>query len=168
MPIPAPLLRGTRREYNLGHLLESSPVLATQPEERQLLGLVLPPWQRPEVWTLAQQQRFVEGIFLGFDCGMYVINGPDWADDGTSLPMAGWLLDGQQRMSALREFFADRLVVFGDVRFSTLSTPERLRFLRRGFPCLELNYTADEAVLKELYNRLNFGGTPHTAADVVR
>jgi len=40
---------------------------------------------------------------------------------------------------------------------------DQLRFKRRPFPCFELDYTDDENSLKELYDRLNFSGTPHTA-----
>lgn len=54
------------------------------------------------MWTQAQKRRFVEGIFLGLGSGYYVTNGLEWADDGATAPMAGWLLDGQQRMNALR------------------------------------------------------------------
>lgn len=166
MPIPAKLLNGTRREYTIGHLVEATSADPTMPEERRLLGLILPPWQRPEVWTVEQKRRFVEGIFLGLGCGYYVINGLDWVDGeggkAVSAPMSGWLLDGQQRIASLRDFLADKLVIFGDVKFSSLSQKEAMRFKRENFPCFEVDYTDNEDVLKELYDRLNFGGTPHT------
>lgn len=161
MPIPERLLKGSNRDYQIGHLLEMTPVEQTAPTERRLLGLVLPPWQRPEVWTVEQKCRFVEGIFLGLGCGYYVTNGADWVESGAPAPMAGWLLDGQQRISALRDFFDDKLVLFGDVTYSTLTKPQALRFKRTAFPCFELEYTDNEQTLKDLYDRLNFAGTPH-------
>lgn len=164
MPLPERLLRGARREYTIGRLVEMTAMDPTMPNERRLLGLVLPPWQRPEVWTVAQKRRFVEGIFLGLGCGYYVTNGLDWVENEgmvESAPMAGWLLDGQQRISAIRDFLEDKLVVFGDVNFTSISRPEALRFMREQFPCFEIEYTSNEDVLKELYDRLNFGGTPH-------
>lgn len=164
MPIPAPLLNCTRCEYTLGRLVEMTPVNETMPGERRLLGLVLPAWQRPEVWTVEQKRRFVEGVFLGLGCGYYVTNGLDFLADGTSAPMSGWLLDGQQRISALRDFLSGELTVFEDVTYASLPKPKAMRFLRTPFPCFELEYTDDEAALKDLYNRLNFGGTPHTEA----
>jgi hypothetical protein len=91
------------REHTIEQLIQPM-ADPTVPGDRRLLGLVLPPWQRPEVWNDAQKQRFVEGIFLGFGCGQYVINGLEWLSDGSSAPMSGWLLDGQQRISALRDF----------------------------------------------------------------
>lgn len=161
MPLPEKILQGARRDYPIERLLEdmADPRI---PEERRLLGLVLPPWQRPEVWGVEQKRRFIEGIFLGFGCGYYVTNGLEWLKDGTSAPMSGWLLDGQQRISALRDFLEDRLVLFGDVRISCLSAPEVRRFRHEVFPCFELEYTDDENKLKELYDRLNFSGIAHT------
>ncbi|MCT7340324.1 hypothetical protein P4126_31580 [Pseudomonas aeruginosa] len=43
---------------------------------------------------------------------------------------------------------------------------KRRRFNNLIFPCIEMDYTDDEKVLKELYRRLNFSGTPHTEADL--
>lgn len=131
------------------------------------MSLVLPPWQRKEVWSEAQKIQFIEGIFLGLGCGYYVTNGLEWLPNGDSAPMSGWLLDGQQRISAIRDFYEDKLTVFEDVTYSSLDEPARMRFGRTVFPCFELDYTADENVLIELYNRLNFGGTPHTEAERV-
>lgn len=165
MPIPAPLLNGRLRDYMIGHLMDlqvTEPIDAT---ERQLLGLSLPPWQRPEVWTVQQKVRFIEGIFLGLGCGYYVINGSEWAADAQPLPMSGWLIDGQQRISALRDFIQGDLVVFGDVQYASLSQPEKMRFKRIKFACFALDYIASELVLMELYDRLNFGGTAHTQVD---
>lgn len=166
MPLPSPLLDGTRRDYSISHLVEMSPIETTSDNERRLLRLVLPPWQRGECWSVEQKTRFIEGIFLGLGTGYYVVNGADYADGGRPLPMSGWLLDGQQRISAIRDFMDDRFPVFQDVFYSGLDRPTRLRrFLRESFPCFELEYTGNEAVLKDLYNRLNFGGTPHTEND---
>jgi hypothetical protein len=169
MPLPKPLLDGMRRDFSISNLWETSPIEPTMPEERLLLNLVLPPWQRPEVWSLEQKVRFVEGIFLGFGTGYYVVNGADWetvAGVTTSMPMSGWLLDGQQRISAIRDFIAGEFVVFGDVRYPDMPIADRRkRFDNQAFPCIMLEYTADETKLLEMYRRLNFGGTAHSAKD---
>lgn len=162
MMIPEPILSGARRDYPLEMVIEQSAKPDSHlPEERRLLSLTLPPWQRPEVWSEAQKRRFIEGIFLGFGLGYYVKNGMEWGADGKSLPMAGWLIDGQQRISAIRDFLASDLVVFDDVTFGAMTLAQRRRFLHTPFPCIELDYVDDEEKLKELYDRLNFGGTPH-------
>lgn len=161
MPIPPRLLNGSRREYTIDRLLSVSHVDPTMPNERRLLGLVLPPWQRDEVWTVEQKIRFVEGLFLGLGSRYYVTNGIEWLENGDSAPMSGWLLDGQQRISALRDFILGDLVIFGDVTYKSFSKAQKLRFGNQSFPCFELSYCDNEDILKELYDRLNFGGTPH-------
>lgn len=163
MLLPAPLLNGVRREYQISHLFDVSPIDPTIPGERRLLGLVLPPWQRPEVWTVEQKVRFIEGVFLGLGTGYYVVHAPDWEDSGKPKRMAGWLLDGQQRITAIRDFMADRFSIFDGVLFSSLDHgTARRRFLFQSFPCFEVTYTWDESLLRDLYDRLIFGGTPHT------
>lgn len=166
MPIPTPLLKGVTHAYDIDRLfLTPSSTGSPVSGERSLLGLMLPPWQRSEVWTDFQKVRYVEGIFHGFGLGTYVINGMDWQKDGARKPMSGWLIDGQQRIGAIRDFVQGRLTIFEDVTFGSLSAPEAKRFLRRNFDCFELEYSEDENQLKDLYDRLNFGGTPHRESE---
>ena len=167
MPLPKPLLTGTMHDYGIGALVDMPAPVPAVPSERRLMNLTLPPWQRPEVWSADQKRRFVEGIWLGLGTGYYVVHGSDWDEAGSPKPMSGWLLDGQQRISALRDFLSGEMVIFGDVRFTEMSVPDQLRFKRRPFPCHELDYTDNEDTLKELYDRLNFGGTPHIEAQRV-
>lgn len=167
--LPEPLLRGTTRAYDIEHLTCGTPNDPTLPEERRLLNLVLPVWQRDFVWTPEQQSAYIEGIFLGLGTGYYVVNGSDWYRDGEQKPMSGWLIDGQQRITSIKHFIEDKIAIFDGIRYSDLSRVQKLkRFLRVGFHCLELEYQEDETVLKTLYNRLNYSGTAHTQADLER
>lgn len=162
MPIPPPLLIGVRRDYTLEAILQEH--FTAESAERRVLGRPLPPWQRPEVWSESKKRAFVEGIYLGFGTGYYVVNGCDYAtSSGEPLPMSGWLIDGQQRFCALRDYFDGSLVIFGDVSFPTLPLGDRRRFLHQSFPCFELEYLSDEDLLRGLYDRLNFGGVAHTS-----
>lgn len=162
--LPSPILEGCERSFDIEHLLAASPASNLRDGERNLLGLVLPAWQRPEVWSRQQRVRFVEGIFLGLGTGFYVTTAWDWDHDGRRLPLAGLLLDGQQRLGALRDFAAGAFPIFGNIRFADLSLPDkRRRFYRVPFPSVEMT-AADETTLQEVYDRLNFGGTPHTEA----
>lgn len=171
--IPEPILSGTTREYQIDTLLgQAQEALASDhmaTGDRTLMGFNLPPWQRDETWTEAQKRRFIEGIFLGLGCGYYVVHQMDWDEDANPLPMAGWLLDGQQRIAAIRDFVYGPLTIFDGVGYTDLDRPTQLRrFRRQAFPCVEIPYQDDEEILKEVYRRLNFGGTPHTAADLAR
>lgn len=175
MPIPPKLLEGQRREYSIEMLLNGiSNIDSTLPEERKLLTLVLPPWQRPEVWDTARKIAFIEGIYLGFGCGQYVVNGQDWlmpegpGGEAVQAPMSGWLLDGQQRIASIRDYVNGDLVIFGDVTYPALSQGDKRRFGNQSFPCFQLDYINDESVLKALYARLAFGGMAHTTEDMAR
>jgi hypothetical protein len=167
--LPEPILDATERAYAISSLWQGTPANPNTPEERRLLNLVLPPWQRPVVWTEAQQVRFIEGIFLGLGTGYYVVNGRDYEYAGADKPMSGWLIDGQQRITAIARFIADEIAIFGGVHYSDLSIGEkRRRFDNLTFPCFELGYEDDESKLKVLYHRLNFSGIAHTQEDLQR
>ncbi|HHK2198529.1 TPA: DUF262 domain-containing protein [Pseudomonas aeruginosa] len=164
--LPKPILGGIQRSYSISMLWEGTPANTNVPAERQLLNLVLPTWQREFVWSEEQQRAFVEGIFLGFGTGFYVVNGRDY-EGGNDRYMSGWLLDGQQRITSIERFVKGELAVFDGIRYSDLSIGEkRRRFDHVVFPCIELEYQADEERLKALYLRLNFGGTAHSAEDL--
>ncbi|WP_234265113.1 DUF262 domain-containing protein [Hydrogenophaga sp. NFH-34] len=160
MPIPKRLLRGTTRETTIEHLFLRETAINCHPGERLIFNQFIPPWQRPEVWTIEQKRNFLESVFLGLNCGLIVCNGLDWTASGRK-PMSGWVLDGQQRLTALREFIERGMLIFDDVTYHGISPVEKLRFHRKHFTRHELDYIDDESVLKELYNRLNFGGTSH-------
>lgn len=165
--LPVPILEGVQRSYSISALWEGTPARATVEKERELLNLVLPPWQRDLCWTLEQQIKYIEGIFLGLGTGYYVVNGRDFDNDGSDTRMSGWLIDGQQRITAIARFISGEICIFGGIFYRDLSPADkRRRFDSIIFPCIELNYQEDETVLKELYRRLNYGGTPHTQEDL--
>jgi hypothetical protein len=127
----------------------------------------LPPFQRPAVWTEDQKIRFVESALLGVSLGSLVVV------DALNMPMAApdrfaatdrWLLDGQQRVTALLAYRNDEIAVFQGTecehRWSDLGTVER-----RGFWHVQIGLvkvaTDDADYCREIYDRLNFGGTVH-------
>lgn len=166
--LPEKILRSGANAATIGQLL-MDPLETTQPGERNLMHWVLPPWQRPEVWDVARKRKFVEGIFLGLGTGIYVVHQPDW-DAGGTKPMSGWLLDGQQRITAIRDFIQDDLAIFDGMKHSDLTTAERRsRWEHQSFPYVEIPYQRDESMLREIYHRLNFGAfVPHGQADAQR
>lgn len=171
--LPPRLLDGNQRAYPIECLIPSPSMerdLAQLPGSRKLMRFVLPSWQRDEVWSLIKKTQFVEGIFLGFGCGSLVVNGRNWAgENGEPAPMAGWLIDGQQRVSAIRDFLAGKFSIFGSTFWDDIPRAQQLRrFLNEPFPHLEIEYINDEGTLKDLYKRLNRGGVAHTDADMQR
>lgn len=124
--------------------------------ERALGWMVLPSFQRPPVWAEQQKVRFVESCWLGLPVGVFIINRPD----NMNSPYYNWLLDGQQRVTALYEYMADEFAVLG-YKFSELTNAD-LRQWHMGvhFGHLE-THLEDEAALRDVYERLAYGGTPH-------
>jgi hypothetical protein len=124
--------------------------------ERELGWFVLPPFQRPPVWTQAQKARFIESCWMGLPIGVYIVNRPDTY----ASPFENWLLDGQQRVTAILEYVADEFPVFGHL-FSELTIYDHRQWeMGTVFACLETNIE-NEAELREVYDRLAYGGTPH-------
>ncbi len=123
--------------------------------ERRLGHFILPPFQRPPVWSREQQIRLVESVWLELPIGVYIYNqAPRFRG-----PTDGWLIDGQQRITAMMAYFADEFPVFGYLWSEVTETDQRA-FAFKHFPCVELRMTG-EAELRDIYDRLAYGGTPH-------
>lgn len=126
--------------------------------ERQLGPFVLPPFQRPPVWTREQQIRLIESMWNGLPIGAYVFN-------QTTLehPCDGWLLDGQQRVTAILAYLSGEFRVYG-WRFTDLPLPEKRGFMMMPISALITN-VPDAGQCKDIYDRLAYGGTPHDAKE---
>ena len=124
--------------------------------ERRLGWFVLPAFQRPPVWTREQQVRFVESCWLGLPIGAFIYN----RTEDMNSPHDGWLLDGQQRVTAVLAYMADEFPVMGHL-FSELTEADLRRWsMGVAFPSMVTNID-DEAQLRDVYDRLAYGGTPH-------
>jgi uncharacterized protein with ParB-like and HNH nuclease domain len=126
-----------------------------QDGERVLGPFVLPPFQRPPVWSREQQVRFIESCWLGLPIGVYVVNIGEYGS-----PFDLWLLDGQQRITAILNYMADAFPVYGKLYSELPIVDHRAWNFIRTFTCLETQLE-DEAELREVYDRLAHGGTPH-------
>ena len=119
-------------------------------------GYLIPPFQRPVVWTYEQMSKFIESIFLGYDLGRIV-----YVCDFDS-PFDGCIIDGLQRLTAIERFIKDEFTIFDKYTFSSLPRQAQRRFTRSNdIPALRIK-NADEQQLREMYNRMNYGGTAHT------
>lgn len=135
------------------------------PGSRHVMGYRLPNWQRPAVWTEAQQARFIESCYLGLDIGRFVVTQANF--DGFQGPLDNLLLDGQQRLTAIEAYLADQFPVYG-YRWSELGEIDRRLFHRQILPTITIctdqpwnGEVVDEAFLRDLYIRMNYGGTAH-------
>ena len=137
-----------------------------------------PDYQRGHVWTPAQQVAYVEHILLGGETAREVMTvcvgrGTDdyvTARDGSISLRRYSLLDGLQRVTAVRAFVADAFPVLTSVdpagfRWSQLDRSIQRRDLSFSWRSLAVPTEAD---VIRLYLRLNSGGTPHSAAELDR
>jgi hypothetical protein len=138
--------------------------------ERFVMGYPLPDWQRPLVWTDEQKSRFITSLWMQVDVGSYLVN--DACEfvkvNGVEVDVMALhsdiLLDGQQRLSALEDYFLGRLAAPGkdeeSVLWTELSLVERRLFSNRTFS-RSVVCTMDEDELRQIYDLRVFGGTPH-------
>jgi hypothetical protein len=124
--------------------------------ERRLGSFVLPPFQRESVWTPEQKVRLIESLWGGLPIGGYVVNRV-WSQPGHKAD--GWLLDGQQRWTAILDYQQGKFEV-GGYRFTELDPIEQRRFSHVTMVEMETSLT-DVEKCKDLYERLAYGGTAH-------
>lgn len=169
------LLDGTPRAWALGHLYFQKQRFAENPSEfidthepsEWLLGYAIPPFQRELVWDEDRMIRFVESAVLGLHIGTWVYNNAMDAPirrtkNGDIYHQTDlWLIDGQQRLNALDRFWDDRFPVFG-YYWSQVPIREQRHFLNNTHFAAFETHIYDVNALKELYDRLNFGGVAHT------
>lgn len=130
--------------------------------DRYVLGYPLPPFQRPHVWSLEQEKAFIQSIWLGLPLGSYTFHELDSQNKPPYLPiaMSGWLLDGQQRLTAIERYWNNEFAVF-DLYWNELTPVEQRRFQHTKFSHFKVRLSSEDQA-REVYDRLSFGGTAHT------
>ncbi|MHC8339307.1 DUF262 domain-containing protein [Pseudomonas sp. HLT2-19-2] len=130
---------------------------------RFVMGIPVPTWQRHLVWSVGQKSRFISAAWSGADLGSYLTN--DWCECTGSVMAENCeiLLDGQQRLHSLEEYFLDRLAVpdaQGQPRtWSEVGNSERKRFLSTIFAHSTV-CSDDELVLRKTYDLYAQGLAP--------
>jgi hypothetical protein len=142
-------------EFSVAHgFLENGPS-KSKPKLPRLLQFVLPPFQRGEVWTTTQKSRFIESLWLGLPISVYAYN-----ESPTFGEIDYWLIDGQQRWTAIRDFVENKFEVFGGLKYSDMNECELRQFKNKRFPAILIN-SDDVKELQDIYERLAYGGTAH-------
>jgi hypothetical protein len=133
-----------------------------QTEERVAPLDLEPDFQRAHVWTEAQQVAYVEYALRGGEVGRNLtFNCPGWGRDYRG-PYT--IVDGKQRLEAVRKFLRNDLRVFGH-RYKEFTG--KLRTLSHTFKWRVCSLKTRDEVL-DLYLGINAGGTPHTAEEITR
>ena len=134
---------------------------------RFVMGMPVPTWARGLEWNLGQKSRFISAIWSGGDLGSYLTN--DWYEpESGSRALAEnseILIDGQQRLHSLEEYFLDRLAIpdaQGQPRiWSELGNSERKRFLSTIFTHVRVS-SGDEVALRRTYDLCALGVAPRS------
>ena len=130
-------------------------------EEKGLAPLDLnPDFQRAHVWTKAQQTAYVEFILRGGSSGRDLyFNCRGWQNNYEG-PYV--IVDGKQRLNAVRKFLADEIPAFGAKRSEYT---DRMRISGPDFKW-HVNDLKTRAQVLTWYLEFNSGGTPHTKAEL--
>lgn len=146
------------------------------------VGLDLnPEFQRGHVWTRAQQIAYVEHILCGGESGRRILvahvgrHQSDYKhrDDGSIYLESYALVDGKQRLEAVRAFMREEYRVFAGLkgRAEGWLYSELGYSMRRETTLIfdwDLIVVKTKADLLKLYLRFNAGGTPHAKEEIDR
>ena len=144
---------------------ESFPVDETKWKTEDLFHYGIPGFQRDNnKWSTSMQVKFVENCLLGHITEILLYNTKE-INDAVGLSRM-WVLDGQQRLTALLMFLDGELKVFGGYTVTTLR--EGFEPILRGNSIKVKAYTfADEREAIDFYIAMNEGIT-HSPEDITK
>ncbi|QDM40611.1 DUF262 domain-containing protein [Altererythrobacter sp. TH136] len=116
-------------------------------------SLTLSPYfQRNLVWRDAHKRDFIETILKGFPFPqIFLARGPIDVENMTSSQA---VVDGQQRLNAIREFIDGKLEVEGRF-FRDLEPRQKEEFLKYEVAVIDFDLEAGDPRLKDVFHRLN-------------
>lgn len=146
-------------EYTIGYLAQ----------EMENNSFSIPDYQRKFIWDKNKQSRFIESLILGLPIPFLFFY---------EEPITGQLeiVDGMQRMSTIREFINDRLVLselerlpfLDGFKFSMFDISRQRKIRNRSIRGIILEGNTDETSRLDLFNRINTGGVFVNPAEVRR
>jgi hypothetical protein len=146
------------REYPLEILV----IKFTEHLEDDRAEIYIPDYQREMVWGLKQKSRFIESLLLNLPIP-YLFCADD-SDGRTEI------IDGSQRIRTIVEYYQDQFELEGlqllsnlnGFKFSDLPIPRQRRTKKKTIRMIELTSDMDEEARRQMFDRLNTGGTKLT------
>ena len=119
-----------------------------------------PDYQRGLVWSEAQKWSLIDSIFKNIDIGKFTMIKRPWGDDGNKplTPKLYEMLDGEQRITALWEFYTGQFKFRGKY-FYELHPFDRGHFKNYRISYAECNPLTDEQKYR-YFLKLNTTGVP--------
>lgn len=121
-------------------------------EVREEKLILAPFFQRKLVWRLAHKVDFIKTILCGYPFPeIFVARGDIDLD---SMQSTSALVDGQQRMTTIKEFLEDKFSVDG-MKYSDLAPSEKEAFLKYEIAIIDLDLQQHDEQIIEIFKRLN-------------
>ncbi len=156
-------------DFSIGELLKKFKLKGEKIdlEEVEISVLIVPEYQRSFVWSLDMQSKFVESIFMGVP--IQPLFAFELDDDGNME-----LLDGVQRLSSLRAFVnndlllinLEELTALNGYNFEKLETSRKRKLLNTSLKLYIINENTDEGVRADIFMRVNEGGEKLKPAEI--
>lgn len=121
--------------------------------------VIQPEFQRKQVWKPSQKSKFIESIILNFPLPPIYLN--------ETVENKYIVIDGLQRTSTLRDFFAGKFKLTGlealpkynGATFNSLSETIQSKLEDKKLTIFALKPSTPTVVIYDLFNRINTGGT---------
>lgn len=156
----------TQAHYNVSVSLDMLEWTIQRYADKKEMGCPLelePEFQRGHIWSREQQIAYCEFIVRGGETGRTIIfNCRGWMNDWKG-PM--YLVDGLQRLTALRSMLKGEIPVFGN---SFLSYEDHERKARGTNLIFQVGNLSTYADILKWYLEMNSGGTPHAQSEIDR
>ena len=128
---------------------------------------IIPDYQRELKWTLEQKQNLIKSILYGNPIGDFLFKkeyGIDEKGNQNTLQVNWFVIDGQQRINAIREFVLNQFTI-DNKYFKDLNFWDARKFLESQVKVISLmDITLEEEI--EIYLNRNCGGTMHTKEEL--
>ena len=135
-------------------------------EQQKEGGLdINPDFQRAHVWTQPQQRAWLEFFLRGGKTGrIFYFNKPSWNNTAKTPYDEFVIVDGKQRLEAIRRFVTNEIRVFGSLCSEYQDNPRRVNHTIK----ININDLSTRADVIFWYLQFNEGGTPHTQEELDR
>ncbi|MFZ6711609.1 DUF262 domain-containing protein [Undibacterium sp. TC9W] len=125
--------------------------------------IFIPDYQREFIWLPKQQSRFIESLFLNLPIPPLFLGDTDEESHRGALEV----IDGTQRLRTLYYFMNDQLTLcdlkkiqaLNGFKYSSLPRHWQRRFKSKAIRIAVLTVKLDEESRREMFDRLNSGGT---------
>lgn len=156
-------------DYSIGELLKKFVSKGEKPnfEDESISGLFVPQYQRDKVWKIPMQSKFIESLLMGVP--IQYLFAFELDDDGNLE-----LLDGVQRLSSVKDFYDNSLVLsdleeldtLNGFTFNDLITSRKRKFLNTQMKLYIINENTDEGIRADIFRRVNEGGEKLEPAEI--